>query len=162
MLVFIPCFGAGCKPGEYNGEWLPRQCPGCNQTGIVGHGRRRRQAHDRLHDSITVRRGLCSHCHRSLTVLPGWCVPRAPYSLAAREQALKQLAAGKTLEEAAPQCRDADRVADPSTIRRWAWRRVESLLLRLTAPWTVLLPHTMFAWDFRAAAAILIPEPLPP
>jgi membrane glycosyltransferase len=89
-------------------------------------------------------------------------VPRAPYTLAAREQALTELAAGTTLEQAAPQCRDPDRVADPSTIRRWVWRRVEGLLLHLAAAWIVLLPPTILAWDFRAAAGILIPEPSPP
>jgi hypothetical protein len=162
MLVFIPCSGEECKPGEYDSEWLPRQCPGCKQADVIGHGRRRRQAHDQVHDWIRVRRGRCNHCHRCLTVLPRWCVPRASYSLAAREQALTQLAAGKTLEEAAPLCRDADRVADPATIRRWVWRRVESLLLCITAAWTALLPPTILAWDFRAAAYILIPQPLPP
>jgi hypothetical protein len=75
---------------------------------------------------------------------------------------MTELAAGKTLEEAAPQCLDPDRVADPSTIRRWVWRRVESLWLRLAAGATALLPPTILAWDFRAAAGILIPEPSPP
>jgi hypothetical protein len=136
MLVFIPCSGDG---------WLPRQCPGCKQADVIGHGRRRRQAHDRLHDWISVRRGLCNHCNRSLTVLPCWCVPRAPYTLVAREQAMTEFAAGKMLEEAAPQCLDPDRVADPSTIRRRVWRRVESLLLRLAAASTALLPPTILA-----------------
>jgi Domain of unknown function (DUF6431) len=162
MIVFIPRSGGGCKSGEYDSEWLPRQCPGCKHADVIGHGRRRRQAHDQMHDWISVRRGLCTHCHRCLTVLPCWCMPRALYSLKAREQAMTQLAAGKTLEEAAPQCRDPDRVADPSTIRRWVWRRVESLLLRLAAGATALLPPTILAWDFRAAAGILIPEPSPP
>ena len=46
VIVFIPRSGDGCKPGEYDAEWLPRQCPACCQLAIIGHGRRRRQAHD--------------------------------------------------------------------------------------------------------------------
>src|SRR5450755_113055 len=32
------------KPGEHDGEWLPRRRPGFGLAGIVGHGRRRRWA----------------------------------------------------------------------------------------------------------------------
>ena len=36
---------------------MPRECPCCRQRTIVGHGLRRKQAHDDLHDRIWVRRG---------------------------------------------------------------------------------------------------------
>ncbi len=154
MIVFIPRSADGCKPGDFDREWLPRQCPGCGQVAVIGHGRRSRQSHDQVHDSIRVRRGLCNRCHQTLTVLPPWCVPRAPYTLRARAQAMARLAAGGTLEESAPDCRDPDRIADPSTIRRWLLRRLESLQF--------LCWPTLFAWDWRAAARILIVERVPP
>lgn len=151
MIVVIPCPADGCKPGECDAEWLPRDCPCCGWIAIViGHGRRFRQAHDDLHDRIRVRRGICRHCDRTLTVLPHWCVPKAPYNLPVRVEALDRLAAGRTLEEAAPHCRDPDRIADPSTIRRWFWRRMESLRF--------FFSPTILAWDWRAAARILVTE----
>ena len=38
-------------------------------AAVIGHGRRSRQAHDRDHEPIRIRRGLCNHCHRTVTVL---------------------------------------------------------------------------------------------
>jgi hypothetical protein len=154
VIVFIPCSGNGCKPGDGDSEWLPRDCPGCGQVAVIGHGRRFRQAHDRDHDSIRVRRGICGRCRHTLTVLPAWCVPGAIYNRAAREEALGRLADGETLEGSAPDCRDPNRIADPSTIRRWFWRHLESL--RFFASPTIL------AWDWRATARILIVERVPP
>ena len=144
VIVFIPRPGDGCKPGEYDAEWLPRQSPACRQIAIVGHGRRRRQAHDGLHDWILLRRGMCKVCGRTLPVLPAWCVPDGRYSLFVRQQALAQLAQGAPAEQAAPHCRDPDRLADSSTIRRWFWRRIESMSFFAALP-------TLFAWDWRAA-----------
>ena len=92
-----------------------------------GHGRRWRQAHDDCHDQIRVRRGLCKHCDLTLTVLPAWSVTGALYNLPARREALGRLAEGETLEASAPVCRDPDRIADPSTVRRWFWRRIAGL-----------------------------------
>ena len=154
VIVFIPRSADGCKPGDFDGEWLPRECPGCGEAAVIGHGRRQRQAHDQIHDWIRVRRGLCNHCDRTLTVLPHWCVPRAIYNLSAREQALAHLANGETLEQSAPDCCDPDRIADASTIRRWFWRRMESLRF--------FCSPTLFAWDFRAAARMLTVERAPP
>jgi hypothetical protein len=163
MIVFIPCSGAGCKPGDYDGEWLPRDCPGCGEAAIIGHGRRRRQAHDHLHVWIRVRRGLCNRCHHTLTALPCWCVPKAHYSLPARQQAVARLAAGNGFEQAAPDCLDPEREADPSTIRRWAWRRIESLWICAASRYADLFcAPTLLAWDFRTAARILVVEPSPP
>ena len=155
VIVFIPRSGDGCKPGDYDAEWLPRQCPACQQVAIVGHGRRWRQAHDAIHDGIVVRRGLCKVCGRTLTVLPDWCVPGALYNLPARQQALDQLGQGLPIEQAAPHCHDPDRLADPSTVRCWVWRRIQSLRFLAWAP-------TMFAWDWRAASRILLAEPFSP
>lgn len=155
VIVFIPRSAAGCNPGRLDGEWLPRQCPACAAVAVIGHGRRRRQAHDGTHDWILVRRGICKLCGGTLTVLPGWCVPGAPYSLAARQQALAALAQGSSAEQAAPDCRDPDRLADASTVRRWFWRRIESLRFLLWAP-------TLLAWDWRAASRILFAEPTSP
>jgi hypothetical protein len=122
---------------------------------VVGHGRRWRSAHDREHDKIRVRRGKCNWCEGTLTVLPAWCVPGAPYSLVARQEAMKRLADGVPIEQAAPDCLDPDRIADPSTLRRWCRRRIESLFFLLYRAPTIL------AWDWRAASRILIPEPNP-
>jgi hypothetical protein len=162
VIVFIPCSADGCKPGEYDPEWLPRRCPGCGQWAIVGHGRRWRQAHDQIHDWIRVRRGLCGSCDRTLTVLPWWCVPGGHYSLAARQEAIGRLARGLALEPAAPACRDPDRVAAPATIRRWAWRRLESLAAGVAVGWTLFRAPTLLVWDWRAALPILVPELSPP
>jgi hypothetical protein len=80
-------------------------------------------------------------------------MPRAPYNLPARIQAVNRVAAGASLEQAAPDCRDPDRVAAPSTIRRWCWRRIESLRF--------LLSPTLVAWDCSAAARMLRMETAP-
>jgi len=129
--------------------------------GIVGHGRRRRPAHDAGHDWIRVRRGICNLCGHTLTVLPWWCVAGAPYSLLARQEAIQQLADGQSAEQAAPDCVDPRRVADASTVCRWAWRRLGSLPFWMAARQFFRAP-TMLAWDFRAAAGILMVEPSPP
>jgi hypothetical protein len=94
-------------------------------------------------------------CGGTLTVLPGWCVPGALYNLPARRQALDQLGQGLPLEQAAPYCHDPDRLADPSTVRRWVWRRIQSL--RFLA-WAT----TLLAWDWHAASRILFAEPFSP
>lgn len=158
VIVFIPRSGEECKPAVADSEWLPRQCPTCGQIAIIGHGRRRRQAHDHIHDWIRVRRGLCKVCGGTVTVLPAWCVPDAPYSLAARQEALEQ-AGIVPAERVTVCCRDPDRIADPSTIRRWLRRRIESLQRRL--PNTAEAP-TLLAWDWRAASRILIAESVSP
>lgn len=155
VIVVIPRSAGECNPTQQGSEWLPRQCPSCGQMAVVGHGRRLRPAHDRTHEQIRVRRGRCKDCERTLTVLPEWCVPRCPYNLPARQEALQQIADGAPMEQSAPECHDPDRIADPSTLRRWCWRRIQSVAVFLSAP------STLLAWDWRAAARILIPEPNP-
>jgi hypothetical protein len=137
-------------------EWLPRQCPACRQMAVIGNGRRARFAHDKDHDRIRVRRGRCRRCGRTVTVLPARCIPGASYSLVARQQAMQRIAEGMTVEQAAPDCLDPNRIADSSTLRRWFRRRMESLAFALNRV------ATLFAWDWRAASRILIPEPNPP
>ena len=97
-----------------------RHCPICAQDSIVGHGRRRKQAHDQRHDWIGIRRGLCSRCGKTFTFLPPFSPPYGHYSFIARSQALqRRFLEGRPWEDAAPTVKDPDRVADPSTLRRW-------------------------------------------
>jgi hypothetical protein len=101
-------------------EHLPRLCPCCLCHSIVGHGRRRKQAHDESHDWIRIRRGLCPVCHTTFTVLPPLSLPYTHYSLLARSQALRRrFLEHRSWEAAAPLIKDPDRVAVPSTLRRW-------------------------------------------
>lgn len=155
VIVVIPCSGPECNSRREESEWLPRRCAVCRQMTVIGNGRRWRSAHDQDHAKIRVRRGRCKVCGRTVTVLPARCVPGASYSLIARQQSLRQIADGTSVEQAAPDCLNPNRIADPSTLRRWCWRRVESLAFALYRV------ATLFAWDWRAAARILIPEPNP-
>lgn len=134
-----------------------RICPACRQPSVIGHGWRSRQAHDANHISIRIRRGICKRCHRTITMLPDWLVPGGHHSLSARQQAA-QLASEpqRAVEECVPDSADPDRCADPSTVRRWLRRRLQSLRLCWIARWP--LPPTLFAWDWKAASRILFPE----
>jgi hypothetical protein len=75
----------GNRPTEYTVDWkalkaffanvcngadILRRCPVCVRDSIVGHGRRRKQAHDEHHDWIGIRRGLCNRCGKTFTFLP--------------------------------------------------------------------------------------------
>jgi hypothetical protein len=90
-------------------------------------------------------------------MLPDWLVPGGHYSLSARQQA-GQLGSEppRAVEECIPDGADKDRSADPSTVRRWFQRRLESLWLCLIGK--LWQPPTLFAWDWKAASRILIPE----
>jgi hypothetical protein len=97
-----------------------RRCPGCQQDSVVGHGRRRKQAHDEHHDWISIRRGLCTACHKTITFLPIFSLPYSHYSLIARSEALRRyFVEGCSWEAAAPLVKDPLRIADPATLRRW-------------------------------------------
>jgi len=63
-----------------------RHCPICVQDSIVGHGRRRKQAHDEQHDWIGIRRGLCNRCGKTFTFLPPFSPPYGHYSGRVGEQ----------------------------------------------------------------------------
>jgi hypothetical protein len=153
VIVFIAWNEAEDKPGE-----MVRCCPACQQDSVIGHGWRSRQAHDASHTQIRIHRGICKLCDRTLTMLPDWLVPGGHYSLAAREQA-EHLATeqARPLEECVPDSADVERCADPSTVGRWFQRRRESLWRSIImAKWAP--PPTLFAWDWKAARRILIPE----
>jgi hypothetical protein len=154
VIVFIAWNEAEGKPEE-----MVRVCPACQQVSVIGHGWRSRQAHDANHTWIRIHRGICKLCDRTLTMLPEWLVPGGQYSLSARQQA-----AGlaneqpRTVEECIPDSAGGERFADPSTVRRWFQRRLESLWLSLIGFGRWAPPPTLFAWDWKAARRILIPE----
>jgi hypothetical protein len=105
---------------EAGAEVMLRRCPVCSRNSIIGHGRRRKQAHDEHHDWIPIRRGRCEPCHKTFTFLPPFSPPYGHYSFIARSQALQRyFLEGLPWEAAAPTVKDPDRVADPSTMRRW-------------------------------------------
>jgi hypothetical protein len=53
--------------------------------------------------------------------------PSAPFSLRCRQQACERIVAGDSVEQAAPHCQDPSRSPDPSTLSRWAQRRLFSV-----------------------------------
>ena len=132
---------------------MPRQCPLCGKHTIIGHGRRLRSAHDDRRKAIWVRRGVCRPCRKTFTILPDWLAPSAHYTLRCRQQACEQMATGESLEQAAPHCQDPARLPDPSTVRRWAQRRLLSLWWWVkggTKCESFLQAPTILAWDLSA------------
>jgi len=106
---------------EDSDEIILRRCPICEQDSIVGHGRRRKQAHDEHHDWIRIRRGRCVRCGRTFTFLPVFSLPYTHYSLVARCQALwRRFTEHYSWEKALPKLQDPDLLPDPSTVRRWS------------------------------------------
>ena len=153
MIVFIAWNDAEGKPGEMMRVYLA-----CQQVSVIGHGWRSRQAHDANHTWIRIHRGICKLCDLTLTMLPDWLVPGGHYSLAARQQAARLASEpARTVEQCVPESADGERFADPSTVRRWLQRRRESLERCLAGQWPP--PPTLFAWDWKAARRMLIPEP---
>jgi hypothetical protein len=123
-ILFIPLSAAQYNLetdwAEAGAEVILRRCPICFEDSIVGHGRRRKQAHDEHHDWIGIRRGRCNRCHKTFTFLPPFSPPYSHYSFIARSQALqRRFIEGHSWEAAAPAVKDPNRVADPSTLRRW-------------------------------------------
>jgi hypothetical protein len=119
--VSVPLERLAACWAEDSDEIILRRCPVCEQDSIVGHGRRRKQAHDEHHDWIRIRRGRCVRCGRTFTFLPVFSLPYTHYSLLARCQALlRRFVEHCSWEKAAPKFKDADRVPDSSTIRRWS------------------------------------------
>ena len=121
---FIP-FSA--PPHKLETEWekdcdkILRRCPVCQQESIIGHGRRRKQAHDQHHDWITIHRGRCVVCGKTFTFLPLFSLPYTHYSLLARCYALRRrFVEHCSWEKATPMLKDSNRVPDPSTLRRWS------------------------------------------
>ncbi|MFL6414972.1 MAG: DUF6431 domain-containing protein [Bryobacteraceae bacterium] len=137
---------------------LPRRCPVCEADTIIGHGRRLRQAHDEARERIWIRRGVCRQCRNTFTVLPDWLVPFGHYGLCCRQEACERIGNGETAERAAPDCKDAARLPDAATVRRWVRRRLLSVccwakIARL-ARCTFAAP-TIFAWDLTAYCRML-------
>jgi hypothetical protein len=123
-ILFIPLsaaqFNLEADWAEAGMQVILRHCPICSQDAIVGHGRRRKQAHDQHHDWIGIRRGLCSRCGKTFTFLPPFSPPYGHYGFIARSHALqRRFLEGCSWEAAAPTVKDPDRVADLSTLRRW-------------------------------------------
>jgi hypothetical protein len=84
-------------------------------------GIRRKQAHDEHHDWIWIHRGRCAGCGKTFTFLPLLSLPYTHYSLVARSQALLlRFVEHCCWDKALPKLKDPDRLADPSTIRRWS------------------------------------------
>jgi hypothetical protein len=123
MIVFIPL----CSEKDNDEDWaiscadyLLRECPHCCEPSIVGHGRRRKQAHDEKHDWICIRRGICNLCGMTFTFLPIFSLPYCHYSLIARSHAVwTYFVENCSLDMSAPIIKDPDRIAAPSTLRRW-------------------------------------------
>ena len=137
---------------------LPRQCPVCRDDTIIGHGRRLRQGHDDQRQRIWVRRGICMPCGKTFTVLPHWLAPSGHYSLRCRQHACDRIAGGDSAEQAAPHCKDPTRLPDPSTVRRWALRRLLSVCCWVRTGFEgehFLRAPTILAWDLGALCRIL-------
>ncbi|HEX8802527.1 MAG TPA: DUF6431 domain-containing protein [Terriglobales bacterium] len=123
-ILFIP-FSA--PPHKLETEWekdcdkILRRCPVCQRESIIGHGRRRKQAHDQDHDWITIRRGRCAVCGKTFTFLPLFSLPYTHYSLLARCYAFRRrFVEHCSWEKATPPLKDSNRIPDPSTLRRWS------------------------------------------
>jgi hypothetical protein len=151
VIIFIPLSEQKCKL-QSEMDWaddaadsLFRRCPNCLGDSIIGHGRRRKQAHDECHDWISVHRGICKLCGMTFTFLPLFSPPYGHYSWIARSHALcDYFLEGKTLESASPLVMDPDRLPSPSTLRRW-FRELDSPALsqrfeELQPPCNALLP----------------------
>ena len=160
MIIFIalPEAKDNIEPGVIPLGLLPRRCPVCRDDTIVGHGRRLRQCHDDQHEGIWVRRGICEPCKKTFTILPDWLAPSGHYSLHCRQQSCERIAAGYCAEQAAPQCQDPTRLPDPSTVRRWAQRRLLSVWCWVRARAQgehFLRTPTILAWDLGSFCRIL-------
>jgi Domain of unknown function (DUF6431) len=142
---------------EAGAEVIVRRCPICCQDSIIGHGRRRKQAHDEQHGWISIRRGRCEPCHRTFTFLPPFSPPYGHYSFIARNQALqRRFLEGRSWEGAAPTIKDPDRVADPSTLRRWCHRLDSS-----SPPFSSLRQTIRAIGVWLSKAEVLVHDSLP-
>jgi hypothetical protein len=136
-----------------------RHCPICEGDSIVGHGHRRKQAHDEHHDWIGVRRGRCIKCGRTFTFLPVYSLPYTHYSLLARcHTLLRRFVEHCSWERAVSKFKDPDRVPDSSTVRRW------SKGLDYSQPALSFLSHTLTRvahWLERGEPGVQKTAPLP-
>ena len=117
----VPLEQLAARWAEDCDQIILRRCPICEQDSIIGHGRRRKHAHDEYHDRIGIRRGICVKCGTTFTFLPLFSLPYTHFSLLARGQALWRRAQEHcSWEKAMPKLKDADRLPDASTVRRWS------------------------------------------
>jgi len=121
-------------------QWLPRQfrlrASRCHRPWT-----RRRQAHDRLHDWITVRRGYLQPVSPHPDGSPHWCVPRAHYSLPALLRKLRFLSDGQISNgppRSATMPIDARRRPPSGADMRW----LESLRICATLGWNLFWTPT--------------------
>ena len=78
--------------------------------------------------------------------------------LRCRQEACERIATGESVEQAAPHCKDPSRSPDPSTLRRWAHRRLFSLCCWVKTGAIgarFLWAPTIVAWDLDAVCRIL-------
>jgi hypothetical protein len=158
LFIALPEAKDNIVPGVIPLDLLPRRCPVCGDHTIIGHGRRLRPAHDDRQESIWVRRGICQPCRKTFTILPDWLAPSGHYTLRCRQQACERIGDGVSVEQAVPYCKDPNRLPDPSTVRRWAQRRLLSQWC-----WIKVGAHggdflrtpTILAWDLGALCRIL-------
>jgi hypothetical protein len=158
LFIALPEEKDNIDPGVIPLDLLPRQCPACRNHTIIGHGRRLRHAHDDRRELIWVRRGICHPCRKTFTILPDRLAPAAPFSLRCRQQACESVAAGASVEQSAPHCKDLARSPDSSTLRRWAQRRLLSVYCWVKAGAYgeyFLRTPTIVAWDLSAVCRIL-------
>jgi hypothetical protein len=139
---------------------LPRRCPLCGNDTIIGHGRRRKQAHDQQHDWIWIRRGRCVPCRKTFTVLPTWSPPYGHYSFRCRQEAFEPAGGSGSWEQSVPGVKDPNRLPDPSTVRSWCWQLFFVAVLLTSklwqgAGWNTPRPPTILAWDWSAISRIL-------
>jgi len=96
------------------------------------------------------------------TIVPVWSPPSGHYSFHCRKQAeegIVQQDGG--WETSIPSLKDPDRLPDPSTLHRWAARRLVSLWSSLQSGlwkmvgWSFLGKPTILAWDCPACRRIL-------
>jgi len=84
--------------------------------------------------------------------------PTALYSLHCRQRSCERIAAGDSYEQATPHCKDSTRLSDPSTVRRWAQRRLITVWCWIkigTKNLHFLQTPTIAAWDLGAFGRIL-------
>jgi len=156
-ILFISLSAAQNKLSDWAAlSCIQRRCPLCGQA-IVGHGRRRKQAHDEDHDWISTRRGRCRPCHKTFTFLPQFSLPYTHYSLIARSQALRRhFLEGCSWEAAAPVVKDPNRIAAASTLRRW-FRTLDCS----QPPFSVLRRTLQAIRDWLSRKEVLVLDDLP-
>ena len=158
LFIALPEAKDNIDPGVIPLVLLPRRCPVCRDETIIGHGQRLRQCHDDQRRAFWVRRGICRPCKKTFTILPDWLAPSTHYSLHCRQQACERIASGDSVEQAVPHCKDPARLPDPSTVRRWAQRRLLSVWCWVKAGIRnehFLQSPTILAWDLGALCNIL-------